>query len=383
MAAKPPDAATFAAHRSSPDVSLDQHVNKRVIELGQSLDSRTAIYLDTKFWVLLRKAANGQNIEPADAELLQMLRSLASEGKVFCPISESIFFELMKQEDVCSRMDTARLIDELSQGISLLPHEVRMATEIGYFLHFAMGDNLHPPRHLVWLKLAHMLGFMHPSAAGFDPETELVVQKAFFDHMWTIPLEDMVRTIGKNAWDRLDFDDLARDLNHGVSQHADEIRSFSQAYAAELRGAAEACGDMAAQIVCDMGQKRTGLPPPERGSAQWQELRRKLENALFYALKKRPQTRLQLRMLNIEACLHAAFRWDKQRRFTGNDIYDFHHASAGLGYCRAFFTEHPLRSTVTANHVALDRLYGCSVISETSEAIAFLNSQEASCPYAA
>jgi hypothetical protein len=79
--------------------------------------------------------------------------------------------------------------------------------------------------------------------------------------------------------------------------------------------------------------------------------------------------------LRIEAHLHALFRWDKQRRFKGNHMYDFHHASAGVAYCDALFTEHDLRS-ILVDKLSLDKLHECKVISKSSEAVAFLKTIE-------
>jgi hypothetical protein len=72
----------------------------------------------------------------------------------------------------------------------------------------------------------------------------------------------------------------------------------------------------------------------------------------------------------VGAALHAAFRWNKGQQFDPNDIYDFEHAGAALAHCQAFFTERPLWQMVTANHIALDRLFGCRVIWDLDEAIA-------------
>jgi hypothetical protein len=38
----------------SPHITLEQHVKSYVVDLGQQLQGRAAIYLDTKFWILLR-----------------------------------------------------------------------------------------------------------------------------------------------------------------------------------------------------------------------------------------------------------------------------------------------------------------------------------------
>jgi hypothetical protein len=171
------------------------------------------------------------------------------------------------------------------------------------------------------------------------------------------------------------FAGLAARLNDGATQHAAALRSFAQAYADELSGTVDACGDMIMEIVSDMAEKAAVTSPPP-GSAEWKDAQRKWKNLIFLALKKGP-TRQQLRSMHIAAALHAAFRWDKPRRLTGNDIYDFQHASAALAHCRAFFTEHALRSMITSNHVAMDKLYDCHVVAELSEAIAYLKALKA------
>jgi hypothetical protein len=94
------------------------------------------------------------------------------------------------------------------------------------------------------------------------------------------------------------------------------------------------------------------------------------ENLLFHILQK--EERVKLPSMHVHACLHAAYRWDKSQQFETNDFYDFQHASAALGFCRAFFTERSLRHTITANHVALDKLYSCDVIAGIADAVEYL-----------
>jgi hypothetical protein len=372
-------AANITAHRATPELSLDRYVKSRVVELGKSLDGRTAIYLDTKFWIILEKVARGRSNEEADGELLSRLRRLTAAGRVFCPISESIFMELMKQADATSRLAMTRLIDELSHGVTLIAYDMRIGTELAHFLQRFAGnrDDLDPLHHLVWSKLAYVLGFVHPASMPCDAAMELAVQKAFFDLMWGMPLEAMVQQADKVSPPAgLDFADLAANLNAGSAQHASEIRSFEQAYDAELRGVVDACGDQIIGIVCKMAED-AGTSPPSRGSAKWLESQRLWKSAVYQSLKKE-SGKENLRSMHVDALLHAAFRWDKGRKFTGNDIYDFQHAAAALAHCGAFFTEHSLRTTIVTNRkVALDRLYGCHVVSNVSDAVAYLQALEA------
>jgi hypothetical protein len=265
----------------------------------------------------------------------------------------------------------------LSLGVALLDHRTRLGTEIAHFVHGAGGSgDLNPLHHLVWSKVAYVLGFIHPRNMEFDAETELAIQKAFFDRMWDMRLEEMMRTVGAHSPPN-GFDLAVSDLNEGVKQNADQIKSFTQAYDAEIRGAIELGADIAMEVTGDIFQKGTGKEAPERGSAQWKTFWNQWANLLFIALRKRPQVRQQLRTLHIHAALHAAFRWDKARRFTSNDLYDFQHASAALAYCRAFFTEHALRATIVARNVALDELLQCRIASGVSDAVHVLKAIEA------
>ncbi|MDB5581980.1 MAG: hypothetical protein JWR80_7156 [Bradyrhizobium sp.] len=366
-------ASSIDYHQTKGHISLDQHVKGCVVELGCFLDSRTAIYLDTNFWILLRKAALGLDSNDTNLELLRLLRKGVTDRKLFCPISESVFLELLKQSDLSSRLATARLIDELSLGVTLLHNQARFSTELGHFIHsLQAGASLHPLDHLMWSKLSYVLGFLHPTSTVFDANTELVIQKAFFDHMWTIPLAKMVEMIGKvPGAEDLRLDDIATTLNAGAKSHASEIRSFEQAWRDELRGVADLCADMAVEVISHIAEQNGG-PPILHDTPQWKQCRSMCGNLLFHTLSSKPEARQQLPSLYVEACLHAAFRWDKSRRFKGNDIYDFNHASAALAYCDAFFTEHPLRTLIASNNIALDRLYGCHVVSNVSEATAFL-----------
>jgi hypothetical protein len=83
----------IAAHRANPEIALERHVKSRVVELGRRLENRAAIYLDTKFWIVLRDCAAGRNNSAAAQKLLQRLRKLVQNGKAFCPIGESTFLE--------------------------------------------------------------------------------------------------------------------------------------------------------------------------------------------------------------------------------------------------------------------------------------------------
>lgn len=152
------------------DIRLDAYVRSRQLELARSLDNKKAIYLDIKFWIILRDVVEGVRNDSAEVELLSILREGVGKEKFFCPISDSTFAELLKKADVKSREVTADLIDELSLGITLIPYDMRAGTELAHFLHSALTPNeVYPLNQLVWSKLSYVMGFLHPRGTPFDP----------------------------------------------------------------------------------------------------------------------------------------------------------------------------------------------------------------------
>lgn len=122
-------------------MSIERHSRARQIELGQSIASRRKIYLDARFWIILRDAALGVRTDPVARKLLHHLRRGVAAGRLVCPVSASMFLELMKQAySPGRRIGTAELIGELSLGVSMIPSRIVMGTEIHSFLLKANGD---------------------------------------------------------------------------------------------------------------------------------------------------------------------------------------------------------------------------------------------------
>lgn len=354
--------------------SLDEYVRQRQFELARDLEHRKAVYLDVKYWIILRDVVAGRRDGSSEIQLLHSLRERVSNGQVFCPVSDSTFGELLKQSDPKTRKATASLIDELSLGVAITPFELRVGTEIAHFIHAVNSspDDMLPLKHLVWSKLAYVLGYLHPTRTGLDKETEVALQKGFFDHMWTISMSEMIERIGDAMppSDFANFEVLAERLNEENAKHAGEIRSFEQAYLAEIHGAIDVFGEIGFDIVGEMIEKRRGYLG-ELSASQRSVRERELKNILFAAFK-RNGTKDALRTLHITACMHAFVRWNKQQQLKPSDFFDFRHATAALGYCDAFLTERSMRAMVTAKHMALDGRYGCRVMSDVNDAVDYL-----------
>jgi hypothetical protein len=356
------------AHRLWLD--RERQVKALTVELGQSLEGRATIFLDTCFWIHLRDAQRGQ-LGVRGHELLGRARAAVASGQAIFPISDMILFEVFKQTPT-SRAETAGLIAELSQGVAIVDNRRRMATEICHLIKTGRPsvdpNNFHPLHHLVWTRGMGVMGINCPYIPGMPFEQAVDMQRRFVDHLWRQVGPDQILA----SCEGLEDDGLlsvVADLNTGTAQHSAELDTFKTAYGAEADGVADLAGDIAMEIVADE-TRDAGFAPPEAGTPAWAESRSRWCALIAAALRKGPKPRRRLRTLHALAALHAAFRWNKGQRFAVNDLYDFEHAAAALAYCQMFFTERPLHHMITAGNLKLDQLFDCQVVHRLDGAIA-------------
>ena len=67
---------TIARHKAEPDKSLEAYLKERHLELGRSIKHRKKIYLDTKYWLILRDSKLGRSNHSEVANLLDLLLRL-------------------------------------------------------------------------------------------------------------------------------------------------------------------------------------------------------------------------------------------------------------------------------------------------------------------
>lgn len=330
------------------------------MQLGVEIASKYKIYLDLRFWIFLREVELVRNNNQELGQLLSRLKHLVDNGVVICPISESIFVELMKQSDSETRLATAKLIDRLSLGVTLIVFPERINQELCHGIYLQAGAvDLTPLDTLAWTKMSYIIGETHPYQTPFEAPEELVIQKSFFDHMWDIPLTEMIEHIDFESWPQPEWQKTADRLNSGNKQHTHEIRSYKQAYRIEFEGGLSLFKKEMLRIFKEADD--AGLKDFEKNSKNLSE------NERFSKFSK------SVRTLHIGACCYAAVRWDKKRQLTGNDLLDFHHAEAAMGYCNLFLTEKPLKTLVSQNHLGLMRDFPCAVKSTVSGALEVLN----------
>ncbi len=369
--------ADFERHRSEPKVSVDDYLRRKQIELGTSLDRRAIIYLDMWVWNRISDHVLKATNDPTMSELYRRLLAEAAASRIVCPVSESIFLELMKQSDPRTRMAAAEVIDALGGGVCLMAPDTRISTEVAYWVYeSATTQSLHSLDHLVWTVVPYVLGTMHPVDNRFPAAEQRVIQKAFVDRLWRTRLVDMVRSVDQPL---LRFDSMhgiAQRLHEGNRDHQAELTSFRKVYADEATGAAYLFAPMARHIIANMYTKEIRHSPPEASDCAQQSER--TLGALMAKSLIDGTSRHVLRSLHIQAACHAALRWNRGQKLTANTLFDFHHATAALAYCDAFLCDGPMAALLTGSLINLDQEMGCFVASTAEALMAWLDERQSS-----
>uniref|UniRef100_E6PQ77 Uncharacterized protein n=1 Tax=mine drainage metagenome TaxID=410659 RepID=E6PQ77_9ZZZZ len=364
--------ASLARHRATPEVSTAAYVHRLMAELGDSIASRRKLYFDTRYWVNLRDAAMGRPTHQDHPEILELVRGLVTAGAVVCPVSDAAWVELTKQSDPETLRATAELIDELSLGIALRHEKERIEYEIEQLLVDPEAkESLATRKNRVWVKAGYVYGIRVPVSKELSPAQNRVLQKSMVDYRWQLTYREIAaqRSLVRRSdpWEA-----SAARITESMRKYDHEVRSIQQAFAAESAGVLVVFKDTMREVTLRNFRMKTGdrAPVPQD---QAEKAGQSMLTALVNAFRLRPKQMAQhIPTLYAYAMCHAAVRMDKKRKFSGHDLLDMHHASAGIPYHDAVFTEIPLRALVTAGNVALDKTFSCSVLAKERDVLTYL-----------
>lgn len=359
--------STINEHINNPDVSVNQYIRSKCLELGKVISLKKSVYLDTKFWLILRDVALDRNNDSVHRDFYEKVFKAVESGRCVFPISEDVFLEVVKQTDQITLSKTLWLIDFLSLGVSMISFEERIVLEVKHFILSSRGRSVHDCGELVWTKLAYNMGFFSFSSDCLDAETDKAFQKSFIDYMWLISLSDFFEAGAENNdFYKSGMPKISGKLNEGKFKHLHENKSFKQMFLSELGGALDVYSEMIADCVADLYEAETGqvMTDEERKCSDSSRL---LSNAILNAFKLNRSKEI-FPTLNVTSGLHAAIRWDRNQKYQDNDLHDIRHAASALPYCDAFFTEKRLAHLITQKVTGYDKKFYCVVASSVSGA---------------
>ena len=198
------------------------------------------------------------------------LSALVASGKLVCPASDTVIYEVLRQTDLGTRLMTAGIIDELSGGFALQETFGRIRTEVLHFFRSQQedSDRLYPLSDWVWTRPCWILGELCPHSESVTPEVQTMLQIGFFEEMARLGVADLVRRLGDAPVILFGgfFDHMARRLTEEKFNHSDELHNRKQTFLTEIEGVLDACYEDIAGALAYV--RNTDLVPPEEVRAE-------------------------------------------------------------------------------------------------------------------
>jgi hypothetical protein len=186
---------------------------------------------------------------------------------------------------------------------------------------------------------------------------------------------DIVETMSRNGATKLPpIRGYSEKLNTGKFAHMHQNNTFNEMYLSEIAGIVDSYKADFKDLFAYKFEKQYGCPqnPEELERSESGQL---LAN-MIYNLFKFDKVKQELPSFRIHAGLHAAVRWDKKQKYQDNDMHDFRHAAAALGYCDYFFTEKRLCHLATQDLLKYDTLFKCKTLWRVDDAVECLRTLE-------
>ena len=352
-------------HINGADVDANMYRERYRSVLLDGLSNAKLIYLDTNYWVELRKAELGYGSAEAK-QLLQMLRAMVRAREAICVSQFNSFLELGKQEESSLRV-TAGLLDELTEGVAIASMSDLLEWDCSQYISTKLEIQLQQELS-IWTKVGQIHQHALPEKLP-GPVTEAgrtVVLKATIDDLWNATFEDV---FGQFSWatkhtlnadidpevialvekrrlkqqaegqsrERVRLDEFSQFVNESLRPiFTDQLRAWNiqQQFPDGLRGFMCQLQTVMDVAVNDFKDRTLG--------------------------KLLPSAAIPVELYTIyEAGNH---------RLTTNDWTDWNHAAAALPHCDVFLTDGPLAHQLH-QELKADMQYGCTVIGSIKDAL--------------
>lgn len=275
-----------------------------------------------------------------------------------------MFCETFKQQKTETRMNLAKLVDELSCNVAIQPYFNLVEIELANLLFRSKGFPVYPAKQTAWLPIAYVVGELMPVPEAFDEETKLQIQKSMYDFNSAIKYSQMLSVLEQSTQSTMpSFDDtkFQEEQSRNAKEHRNEFKTFHQAFMIELEGFLDVNLEHFLNPVMLL-LERSGDDCRRYSPAELAVLCAKYAAKIYGAYNDQAMS-TDFPQLHIGCSMHAGTRF-LGRPFKKGDLHDHLHAKAALPYCDLFLTERNLGTLLTDKKLQLDKKYSCQVLWE-------------------
>jgi len=348
-------------HRADRATSPEKYLEQRRGELAREMENKKLIYLDTKHWVnLCNVIVLSSQKTPIYNKIMGLLELLRQRGRSCCPVSSSLFMELMKQNDISTRQATARIMDYLSGGVCVRYWLEQIQFEFVAHVHRTFHGEL-PDESLIptWTKAGYWAGEHTIEYQNLAIEESDVMEKVYTDLRWDMTFEDYQTMPDSTppadpfaaAWVKAATESKVNrvgqrpNFNNLVKQSRIQLLSVLKDNLLPLLAAL--CEGSPASIDDDFSAVFNPIYEGEDPSA--------------------------LPSVEIVAGLQVAIALEFNRKADANDMLDFLHAAQSLPYCDAVFVDNFMAQKMKNRPLEFGKKYKTEIGSRPEEIVAYLN----------
>ncbi|WP_213609851.1 hypothetical protein [Pseudoalteromonas sp.] len=320
------------------------------------IKGKIKVYLDTKYWLILRDVQLGKNTCPKKLKIYKIIMELNKSKKVIFPISQYVLNEFVKQRDRRTLEESFNLILQLSENISIRTYKERIFEEVISFIKDVADKKLNFNSKVnnqhVWTSIPYSFGKFVIRTKNNDPFDEEVQRVVFeFESVDRI----FLNIILEKSEDNGNFPDPTGVLN---AKRSDRFKNTLKNQSFEFYSGLER------GLVVNAFTEAFGSSYKKKD----------IETALIALnnLKYKNKLGNVLPTLNTYSTLLTTWLIEQNSKIKINHYFDIHHATAALPYFDIFLTENSLKDAirrVTPKYLEFNK---CTVGSTLEEAIEIL-----------
>lgn len=353
--------------------SIDEYMIEHRLSLGKSIQNRKKIYLDTKYWGYLCDVFLGINIDKVFIEIYKVLIQLLNEKKIICPLSYRIYSELHNQKDPKRFTATVKLMETLSENVTIVNENECIDYELLYFLCDTTGNSslIFTSDIFIWTKIFLLVGHdtpkLSPEISAQDKEYLL---KEFFNEIWNYSLQNLIdcEKTNVNSEIRTMQESTVKTINKDKRDYEHELKSSKYVYMSEIAGVLDSYRDRIQNNFNEFIMAIDNSIEIESNNSL-NDIQPMIK--IIYNVFDNEKMGTYLPKFDIGAKVHSTIRWNKTQNFKTNDIDDIGHISTALPYYDYFFTENSFCTLIKS--IKYDKKYSCNVASQPEEILSMLN----------
>jgi hypothetical protein len=325
------------------------------------------IYLDLNVWINFRDAFLGEKLRDSRwIEIYQKAIYLNEFYDVYFVTSPNIYFELQKQKSSEDFLILLKIIGKLSNELTIETPLQLVFDETLYCLMDILKVNKlnFDCNNYQWDKASAIYGVPFLNIEN-NNEVMIAINKTLIDAVYEIPFKDCYKLFGIDSGCESGFkkvsDKLNQDLDYKVGVRG---KNLDELYIEEFQGAIESSSKIINSALASFIKWYYNTTSIEVEAIKEKQLINMFSNLFRYGKIQKYFPSLQ-----IQSGLHASVRYDKAKRFTPNDLFDFHHASSAIPYCDYFVTDNPLAQRLINKPLAIGKKFDTRILPAKTELI--------------